>query len=164
MHSWNQGFFLIVRLSSPSICKHKTLKLFHEFHKVTEAAAQRCSIKKCFLNNFAKLTRKSLFQSLFLIELQATACNFFKREALAQLFYCKFSENLKNIFLLSNTSIAFFGVKNWFLEIADLKIQRLKKNETVKKKDFSESFITDGKLHRPITIGLLETHVLAITS
>ena len=96
----NQGFFLIVRLSFPNICKHKALKLFHEFHKVTEAAAQRCSVKKCFLKNFAKLTRKSLFQSLFLIELQATACNFFKREALAQLFYCKFSENFKNIFLL----------------------------------------------------------------
>ena len=46
--------------------------------------------------NFAKFTRKHL--CLFLIKLQGSACNFLKKETLAQMFSCTFCEIFKNIF------------------------------------------------------------------
>ena len=77
---------------------------------IKEAAVQRCSVKKVFLvisqnsqeNTFAKVS--------FLIKLQASglrpttllkkrACNFIKKEAVVQVFSCKFSEISKNTFL-----------------------------------------------------------------
>ena len=60
-----------------------------------------CSMKKCVLRNFAKLTGKHLCQSLFFNKvagLTPQACNFIKKEALAQTFSCEFSEISKNTF------------------------------------------------------------------
>ena len=47
----------------------------------TEAVAQRCSMKKGVLRNFAKFTRKHLFQTLFI-----------KKESLVQVFSCELCE------------------------------------------------------------------------
>ena len=55
---------------------------------------QRCSIKKSVLRNFTKFTGKHLRQGLFLIE----ACNFIKKETLAQVFSREFCEISKNTF------------------------------------------------------------------
>ena len=57
-----------------------------------------CSVRKGVLRNLAKLTEKYLCQSFFLIKLQAEACNFNKKETLAQVFSCKFCEISKNTF------------------------------------------------------------------
>ena len=55
----------------------------------SDAVVQRCSVKKCVLRNFAKFTGKHLCQSLL-------ACNFIKKETLAQVFSCEFCEISKN--------------------------------------------------------------------
>ena len=55
-------------------------------------------MKKGVLRNFRKFTGKHLSQSLVLIKLQA-ACNFIKKEALAQVSSREFSEISKNTFL-----------------------------------------------------------------
>ena len=48
-------------------------------------------MKKGVLKNFAKFTGKYLCQSIFF-----KACNFIKKEILAQMFPCEFCENFKN--------------------------------------------------------------------
>ena len=52
--------------------------------------------KKCVLKNFAKFTVKHLSGVCFLIKLQA--CNFIKKETLAQVFSCEFCETSKYTF------------------------------------------------------------------
>ena len=64
---------------------------------ISEAVAQRCSVKKGVLRNFAKFTGKHQGQSLFLIK-WPQACNFIKKETLAQVFSCEFCEIFKNTF------------------------------------------------------------------
>ena len=60
--------------------------------------------KNAVLRNFPKFTEKDLRQSLFLIKLQASAlaCNFIKKETLAQVFSCDFCEISKNAFSYRN--------------------------------------------------------------
>ena len=59
---------------------------------------RRCSIKKHVLKNFAK----HLFQSRFLIKLQAETCNFNKKETLAQSLSCEFWKIIKNSFFIEH--------------------------------------------------------------
>ena len=65
--------------------------------------------KKDVLRSFAKFTGKHLCQclffnkaagcqSLFLIKLQAKACNFIKKETLTQVFSCEFCETSNTFF------------------------------------------------------------------
>ena len=54
--------------------------------------------KKGVLGNFAKFTGKHLCQSLFFNKVAGAACNFIKKEILAQLFSCEFCEISKNTF------------------------------------------------------------------
>ena len=57
---------------------------------------------KGVLRNFAKFTGKHLCQSLFFSKVAGLrptkACNFIKKETLAQVFSCEFCETSKNIF------------------------------------------------------------------
>ena len=86
--------------------------------------------KKGALRNFAKFTEKHLRQSLFfnkengekpnpkemwnmgliriskVSKLQAEACNFIKKEALAQVFSCEFCEISKNTFSYRTPPVA----------------------------------------------------------
>ena len=55
-------------------------------------------MKKGVLGNFPKFTGKHLYQGLFLISCRPKACNFIKKEALAQVFSCEFCEIFKNTF------------------------------------------------------------------
>ena len=68
-----------------------------------EAVAQRCSLKKGVLRNFAKFTGKHLCQSVFFNKVAVAACNFIKKETQAPVFSCEFCEISKNTFS-QNTS------------------------------------------------------------
>ena len=69
---------------------------------ISRSSHQKCSINKSVLRNFTKFTGNHLCQSLFFNKV-ARACNFIKKETLAQVFSCEFCEILKNTFL-HNTS------------------------------------------------------------
>ena len=60
--------------------------------------------KRGVLKNFAKFTGKQLCQSLFFNKVAGGACNFIKKESLAQVFSCEFCEISKNTFFLQNAS------------------------------------------------------------
>ena len=65
--------------------------------------------EKGILRNFAKFTRKYLYQRLFLIKLLAMARNFIKKESLTQVFSCEFCEISKNTFFYRTSLVAFSG-------------------------------------------------------
>ena len=52
-------------------------------------------MKKLFLKDFAKVTRKHLCQSLFFN-------NVIKKDTLAQMFFCEFCKDFKNSFLVEH--------------------------------------------------------------
>ena len=54
--------------------------------------------EKGVLRNFAKFIGKHLYQSLFSNKVAGAACNFIKKETLAQVFSCEFCEISKNTF------------------------------------------------------------------
>ena len=58
----------------------------------------RCSVKEGVLGNFAKFTGKHLCQRLFFKKVAGQACNFIKKDSLAQVFSCDFCEISKNTF------------------------------------------------------------------
>ena len=66
--------------------------------RISRSSHQRCSVKKGVLINFAKFTGKYLCQSLFFNKVARAACNFIKKETVAQVFSCEFSEISKNTF------------------------------------------------------------------
>ena len=65
--------------------------------------------KKGVLGNFAKFTGKHLCQSLFFNKVAGGACNFIKKETLAQVFSCEFCEISKNIFSQRTPLVAASG-------------------------------------------------------
>ena len=67
--------------------------------------------KKGVLRNFAKVIGKHLCQSLFLIKLQAEACNFIKRETQTRVFSCKFCEISKKTFSCRTPQVVASGKK-----------------------------------------------------
>ena len=90
----------------------KFFEILSEFSdtEIKEAAVQRCSVKKVFLEISQNSQENTCAKISFLIKLQALglrpttllkkrACNFIKKETLAQVFSCKFCEIYKNTFL-----------------------------------------------------------------
>ena len=63
-----------------------------------KAVVQRCSVKKVFLEISQNSLENTCARDSFLIKLQAEACNFIKKESLAQVFSCEFCEISKNTF------------------------------------------------------------------
>ena len=61
--------------------------IYITYVRVTEAVAQRCSVK----NVFSEISQNSQENS-------ASACNFIKKETLAQVFFYEFWEISKNTF------------------------------------------------------------------
>ena len=67
---------------------------FKPIQVCSRSCHQRCSVKKGVLRNFTEFTGKHLCQRLF----QALACNFIKRESLAQVFSVNFVKFLRTLF------------------------------------------------------------------
>ena len=68
------------------------------FYALSRSSLLEVFCKKSVFKKFAKFTKKHLCQSLFLIKLQPQACNFIKKETLAQVFSCGFCEISKITF------------------------------------------------------------------
>ena len=66
--------------------------------------------RKGALRNFAKCRGKPLYLSLILIKLHASACNFIKKETLAQVLYCEFCEISKNTSSYRTPPVAAFAL------------------------------------------------------
>ena len=74
----------------------------------SEAVAQRCSVKKVFLEISQNSQENTCARVSFLIKFQAktTACNFIEKETLAQVFYCKFCEISQKTFSFRTPPVA----------------------------------------------------------
>ena len=66
--------------------------------------------KKGVLRNFTKFTGKHLCQSLFFNKVAGQACNFIKKETLAQVFSCEFCGISKNTFLRRTPPVVASGI------------------------------------------------------
>ena len=76
--------------------------ILSEYYSNVRSSHQRCSMTKGVLGNFTKFTGKHLHQSLFFNKvagLRPEACNFIKKETLAQVFSC--GVNFEKTFLYS---------------------------------------------------------------
>ena len=70
--------------------------------KTPEAVARRCSVKKVFLEISQKSQKNTCARDSFLIK----ACNFIKKESLAQAFSCEFYEISKNTYFYRTPLVA----------------------------------------------------------
>ena len=86
------------------------------FMNSTEAFAQRCSVKKLFLEILQNSQENTCVRVSFFIKLQAYTCNVFKKETLAQVFPSEFCENFKNTYFYRTTLVATSdcSIKLWF--------------------------------------------------
>ena len=89
-----------------SMMEIKELVYSNILSSVLRSSHRRCSVKKGVLRNFTKLTGKHLCQSLFFNKVVGQACNFIKKETLAQVFSCKFCEICKNTFSYRTALVA----------------------------------------------------------
>ena len=64
----------------------------------TEAVSWRCFVKKVFLKLSQNSPENTCARVSFSIKLQIEACNFIKKETLAQMLFCEFSEISNNTF------------------------------------------------------------------
>ena len=81
------------------LAKKKNLSANVEiFFDYTEAVVCMWSVKKVFLEISQNSLESTCARVSLLIKLQASVCNFIKRETLAQVFSCEFCEIFKNIF------------------------------------------------------------------
>ena len=74
---------------------------------------QRCFVTEEDLRKFVKFTGKHLCQSLFLINLQAEAYNFIRKEALPQVFSSEFCKISKNTFFTEYLRTTASGKTNY---------------------------------------------------
>ena len=65
--------------------------------KLSQAVARGCSVKKVFLDISQNSQENTCARVSFLIKLQVEACNFIKKETLAQVFFCEFYEISKTL-------------------------------------------------------------------
>ena len=72
--------------------KKKTNFAGRSINDSSEAVARKCSVKKVFLEVSQNSQENTCARVSFLINLQTSACNFIKKETLAQVFSCEFCE------------------------------------------------------------------------
>ena len=93
LHNWGKvAIFLLT----------KCFNMYYE-----QKQSPRRVLWKGVLRNFAKFTGKHLCQSIFFNKV-AGACNFIKKETLAQVFSCEFCEISKNTFFYRTPLVAAF--------------------------------------------------------
>ena len=101
-----QSDCFVTKLSFRPGCGNGKLQQFLLISPSTEAAAQRCSVKKVFLEISQNLQENTRVTVSFLIKLQAEDCNFIKEESLIQVFFCEFWEIFKNTFFYRTPPVA----------------------------------------------------------
>ena len=70
---------------------------------IADAVVQMCSLEKGVLKNFSNLTEKNMCQSLYFKKsCGPKVCNFIKKETLAQMSACDFSEIYWNTFFMEH--------------------------------------------------------------
>ena len=75
--------------------------IMRHYFAIARSSRPEVFCEKGVLRNFAKFTGKHQCQSLFfnkVVGLRPEACNFIKKEALAQVFSCEFCQISKNTF------------------------------------------------------------------
>ena len=82
-----------------------TYQLYEKIHLYRSSCPEVFS-KKGVLRNFAKFAGKHLCQGLFFNKVAGGACNFIKKETLAQVFSCEFCEISKNTFSYRTPPVA----------------------------------------------------------
>ena len=93
-----------------------------------DAVARRCSVKKMFL----EISQNSQENNL-------QACNFIKKETLAQLFACVFCEISKNIFSDNTSRWLLLNSGKTRKKISTVKFQLLYKNTVITNKYFAKT-------------------------
>ena len=89
---------------------HRTLTRKTSFlHKRDRSTRPEVFCKNGVLRNFAKFTGKHLCQNLFFNKVVGKACNFIKKESLAQVFSCEFCEISKKTFFYRTPPVAASG-------------------------------------------------------
>ena len=94
----------------------------------SEAVIQRCFVKNVFLEISPNSQENTCVTVSFLVKLQAKACNFIKKEALAQVISCEFYEISKNTFFteciwwLLLPSVMWEALYLWYGSLSTLKI------------------------------------------
>ena len=68
------------------------------FFLSSEAVVQKRSVKKMFSNILQNLQENTSTKVSFYLKLQASACNYVKKETVEEVFSCGFFEIFKNIF------------------------------------------------------------------
>ena len=81
---------------------------------VFRSSHHKCSMWKGVLRNFTKFTGKHLCQSLFLIKLQASACNFIKKRLWHRCFHVNFVKFIRTPFYRTLVVAASSFFKFWF--------------------------------------------------
>ena len=76
------------------------------FHLWTEAVSWRCSVKNVFLEILQNSQKNRCARVSFLIKLKTSACNFIKKETVAQVFTCEFCKISKNTFSYRTPPVA----------------------------------------------------------
>ena len=66
-----------------------------KYDRYSEVVDRMCSVKKVFLEISQNSLEKTCARASFLIKLQAQACNFIKKQTLAQIFSSEFCETSK---------------------------------------------------------------------
>ena len=69
-----------------------------EIFKWTEAAAQRCSVRKGFIETLQISQENACARASFLIKLQVLCLQFTEKQTLAQVFSCEFCKISKKTF------------------------------------------------------------------
>ena len=88
--------------------KCQIIKYFFSLFDITVIVGgshRRCSIKKVFWKISQNSQENTCATVSFLIKLQASACNFIKKETLAQAFSCVFCKIFNNIFLIQHLRV-----------------------------------------------------------
>ena len=87
------GFEIIVLMKCQ---KQKSFCILKDL--IDRSSHRKCSVRKVFLEISQNLQENTCVRVSFLIKLQASVCNFIKKETLALLFSCEFCEIPKSTF------------------------------------------------------------------
>ena len=120
------GWFVVTLIKIESACKCISVCLYVRMHvclysflRHSKAATGGILWEKVFLEISKKSQEDTCERGSFLIKLQASSCNFIKKETLVQVFYCESCKISKNIFFTEHLWATVFG-RSWLTDQTDL--------------------------------------------